>query len=91
MDAETGEHLREISMEEVQAASQRNAVMLALPDDYKLSPVREIRRGLEDDIFHPNDVEPLRREFAPAFPDFSPGDLLISLRELEPEHDRAFF
>ena len=83
MDAETGEHLREISMEEVQAASQRNAVMLALPDDYRLSPVREIRRGLEDDIFHPNDVEPLRREFAPAFPDFSPGDLLISLRELD--------
>ena len=32
--------------------------------------------------FHINDVEPLPRDFASAFPDFSAGDLLISLREL---------
>lgn len=33
------------------------------------------------DPFHPNDVEPLKASMSKAFPEFSPGDLLISLRE----------
>ena len=33
------------------------------------------------DPFHTNDVEPLRRDMAAAFPMFEAGDLLISLRE----------
>lgn len=35
-----------------------------------------------NDAFHPNDVEILDPRYAQAFPSFSPGDLLISLREL---------
>ncbi|MCG8442637.1 MAG: arylsulfotransferase family protein, partial [Caulobacterales bacterium] len=34
------------------------------------------------DYFHPNDVEELPSAYAEAFPDFEPGDLLISLRSL---------
>ncbi|WP_347312751.1 arylsulfotransferase family protein [Defluviimonas sp. SAOS-178_SWC] len=34
------------------------------------------------DSLHLNDVEPLPAAFAPAFPSFKPGDLLVSAREL---------
>lgn len=34
------------------------------------------------DAFHPNDIEILDPKYARAFPSFSPGDILISLREL---------
>jgi Arylsulfotransferase (ASST) len=34
------------------------------------------------DLFHPNDIEELTVSMSSSFPDFSPGDLLISLRNL---------
>ena len=35
------------------------------------------------DIFHPNDVEELLPELASAFPQFTAGDLMLSIRELD--------
>jgi hypothetical protein len=35
-----------------------------------------------NDLTHLNDIEELTREMAPHFPQFAPGDLLISMREL---------
>lgn len=40
------------------------------------------RLTFQPDPFHPNDVEVLSPEMAPAFPDFEAGDLIISLRSL---------
>ena len=82
VDAYTGNVLRKISIEEVAAASIENAVKLAIPDGFVFQAAGNMPRGVISDIFHPNDVEPLTADLAPAFPQFEQGDLLISLRDL---------
>ena len=77
LDAETGEVTYTLSLErQILTANGQEGVFTVrtFADDGKA--VR-----YEADPFHTNDVEPLRRDMADAFPMFEPGDLLISLRE----------
>jgi hypothetical protein len=77
LDAATGEITREIDL-------RRD--IIAAHDLYGEFSIRATENADEleygADPFHPNDVEPLRAAMAAAFPMFEPGDLLISLREL---------
>ena len=82
VDAENGEVRRKIAMREIAAVSRRNAVPLAIPEGHVISRRRELPPDMLPDIHHPNDVEPLSTGMAAAFPMFEPGDLLISLRNI---------
>ncbi len=82
LDASTGSHLLEISLEEVSRQSPENAMILGVPEDFSASPSNQIPKNQGRDLFHPNDVEPLSAELAPFFDMFDEGDLLISLRNL---------
>ena len=77
LDAETGEILDEIALE---------ADLIEAKDLYGVFSIHTVENpdGItyQGSAFHANDVEPLTRDLAPAFPEFEPGDLLISLREL---------
>ncbi|MFQ5622523.1 MAG: arylsulfotransferase family protein [Paracoccaceae bacterium] len=80
-DPETGETLETIDLvDDVIRLSPATALLAAIPPGFTFE-----RRAWDwsmSDIFHPNDIEPLPAEIAGAFPQFSPGDLLISLRNL---------
>lgn len=77
VNVETGKVIRELDLiEDVIARSAEQRAIFGLPETYEL-----VEAG-GDDVFHPNDVEPLLPSMADAFPDFAPGDLLISLRNL---------
>lgn len=84
-DAETGATIREIGLVEdiIQPLGQRAAVF-GVRHDYAF---RRLDRDPEDkgavDFFHPNDVDVLSAALAPQFPLFEPGDLLVSLREID--------
>jgi len=80
-DGDTGEALKSIDLiDDVVARSPANALITSIPSGY------QFRRDTWDwsmpDLFHPNDLEPLTAEMADAFPQFSPGDLLVSLRNV---------
>jgi len=77
VDVETGEVLHELDLRQdiIEAHNQHGAFSIHAAEDAK-----EVRP--QGDAFHANDVEPLREAMADAFPMFEPGDLLISLREL---------
>ena len=77
LDAETGTVLQEIDMRRDLIDAQDLFGVLAIRMDEDGEGV-----SYQLDPFHPNDVEPLTRALAPAFPQFEAGDLLISLREL---------
>ena len=72
LDLANGEVLREISLQDIHNAN---------PDVSIFTPRRRISAGqwLADPI-HKNDLEPLPSEMAAAFPQFEPGDLLITHR-----------
>jgi hypothetical protein len=55
--------------------SEDTAIVFAASDGYDFDASSE-------DLFHPNDIEELTVSMSSSFPDFSPGDLLISLRNL---------
>lgn len=82
MDLATGDVLQEISLEEVGKKSAQNAMILGVQENFTPSPSNKISENQHQDIFHPNDVEPLSAELAPFFDMFEVGDLLISLRNL---------
>ncbi|MFQ5622524.1 MAG: arylsulfotransferase family protein [Paracoccaceae bacterium] len=80
-DAKTGETLEIIDLiDEVILSDPANALSMAIPDGFVFD--REAPENGVTDIFHPNDIEPLPAAMADAFPRFSPGDLLVSLRNL---------
>lgn len=85
-DPDTGETLRTIDLvEEVARRSERSGLHLAVPVGFEARDFGRdgwMKPELQDDIFHPNDIEVLSPELAPAFPMFEPGDFLISLRNL---------
>jgi hypothetical protein len=83
-DAETGATIREIGLvEDIIRPLGPKAFVFGVSADY---PFRHIDADPEDrdlDFFHPNDVDVLSAALAPQFPQFEPGDLLLSLREID--------
>ncbi len=80
-DPDTGKGLESIDLiDDVVAGSARDALMASIPKGYEFT--RETWNWNMPDLFHPNDIEPLTAEMADAFPQFSAGDLLISLRNI---------
>jgi hypothetical protein len=55
--------------------SEKNAMMFTASDIDDLD-------NSSEDLFHPNDIEELTIPMSSAFPDFSPGDLLVSFRNI---------
>ncbi|MGF1554524.1 MAG: arylsulfotransferase family protein [Paracoccaceae bacterium] len=91
IDAETGEVLSSLSL--------RQTIMHAGDGQLGILGMHALTREEKPlewagDPFHTNDVEPLEPAMAAAFPMFEPGDLLVSLREVnlvavvEPETGR---
>lgn len=80
-DPETGDILQSVDLiSDVINKSSQNALEMIVPEDFKFN--RDLKRAEATDLFHPNDVKPLRADIADAFPQFSAGDLLISLRNI---------
>jgi hypothetical protein len=79
-----GKILKEISAADIIAANPDIDILelrrLHVPDLHG-NPPGEVGRWMHDPI-HFNDIDPLPRALADRFPMFSPGDLLISAREL---------
>lgn len=69
-----GEVLREISLAAILFENGQEAVLFANGDDAIVNR--------DNEITHLNDVEPLSSSMAEAFPMFTPGDLIVSLRNL---------
>jgi Arylsulfotransferase (ASST) len=80
-DPETGDILESIDLRDVVNNSPENRLKMVIPDDFEFTPALEVRGSV--DLFHPNDVDPLRADMAAAFPQFKAGDLLISLRNID--------
>jgi Arylsulfotransferase (ASST) len=80
-DGATGQTLETIDLiDDVVAVSPANALITSIPKGYEFT--RDTWNWNMTDLFHPNDLEPLTAEMADAFPQFSPGDLLVSLRNI---------
>ena len=81
-DENTGEILESIDLvEDVMRHDPMNQVILTLPEGFEILEDFPRHSGMED-LLHPNDVKPLPEAYADAFPQFEPGDLLISLRNI---------
>ncbi len=81
LDAETGRVLRDISLPlDVVKDDPKARLAFGIPSDFEFREWSAIKNTAGYDIFHPNDVEPLAKDMADAFPMFDAGDLLISLR-----------
>lgn len=78
-DPETGEDMVRISFTDIITRSPETALLFSMYPDFPFAPDVPKPR----DIFHPNDVEELLPELAPAFPQFEAGDLMLSIRELD--------
>ncbi|WP_172299809.1 arylsulfotransferase family protein [Pseudoruegeria sp. HB172150] len=79
-DPLTGEDLTRIDFrDDIVLRSPDSALLFSMYPDFPFVP----DDARPPDIFHPNDVEELLPELAPAFPMFEAGDLLISIRELD--------
>jgi hypothetical protein len=79
-DPATGNTLREIELADVIRKAGPPAITFGVPADFQFRD--STADDQVNDIFHPNDVEPLHAALAGKFPGFAPGDLLISLREV---------
>jgi len=80
VDAKTGETLESISLlDDIAAPFSENRLILGLPESFKRDDDPSLRND-RPDVLHPNDVEPLPTSLAGVFPQFSPGDLLVSFR-----------
>lgn len=72
LDVHKGEIVKSFTVEDIVRANPELSIF----------HIQEMRNSdqLLLDGFHPNDIEPLSADMAPAFPGFSAGDLLISYR-----------
>lgn len=79
-DPETGQELERISaIKDLVQAHPENQAILNLPSYYFEGERRPWERR-DTDLLHTNDVEALPAALADKFPDFQPGDLLVSFR-----------
>ncbi|MEM9435430.1 MAG: arylsulfotransferase family protein [Pseudomonadota bacterium] len=83
VNGETGELLKEVSLiDDIIKQQPGSHLTFSLPEYYEFQKFLGDRRpAREYDIFHVNDLEPLRSDMADAFPLFEAGDLLASFRE----------
>lgn len=80
IDPNTGELLRSLSLETILAQSAETDVMkFSMPPGYEFIDFKGTPPNRQDH-FHPNDVEMLSSAMSDAFPEFSPGDLLLSFK-----------
>lgn len=80
-DPETGQTREAISvLDDILSAAPGAGMALSITDGYEI--VREADPDVTGDILHPNDIEELSIAMASAFPQFHPGDLMISLRNI---------
>jgi hypothetical protein len=83
-DAETGATIREIGLiEDIIQPLGPKAFVFGVGADYPFQHVDADPEHRDLDFFHPNDVDVLSAALAPQFPLFEPGDLLLSLREID--------
>ncbi len=85
-DPDTGEDIKRISFtRDVITRNHDSALAFSMFPDFPFVPDDQIVPADQNlrDIFHPNDVEELLPELAPAFPQFEAGDLMLSIRELD--------
>lgn len=81
-DPADGRVLKSIHLlKDIAAKSNRASIYLSVPEVFKAREFKT-KPNFRNDIFHPNDIEPLSTKLAPKFPMFSAGDLLISLRNI---------
>lgn len=82
-DPGSGETLQEITIiGDMLHGRPENLEILGLPSDFQRGEAKPGEKR-STDLFHTNDVEALSTAMAPAFPMFEPGDLLMSLRNLQ--------
>ncbi len=82
-DPDTGKTIRSLSLiDDFILKSPLNALNFSIPEGFEFLSF-DHNPNPEQDIFHPNDIEELTSDLAVHFPQFSPGDLLISLRALD--------
>ncbi|MBS0563173.1 MAG: hypothetical protein JSR87_01415 [Proteobacteria bacterium] len=80
-DPETGKTLESISLlDDVVPASASTRLALTFPEGFKF--LRKADKTADVDILHPNDIDELTPDLAPAFPEFKVGDLLVSMRNI---------
>jgi Arylsulfotransferase (ASST) len=78
---ESGDVIQQYSLiEDFINDSQENGEIFAIPEDYAYG---RDDFASDEDLFHPNDLEPLHSSFAEKFPDFDAGDLLVSFRNID--------
>ncbi len=77
-DGDSGEITQTIDLIDVASSNLSNGLVTGIPQGFVFH--REFWNWGMEDVFHPNDVEPLSGEMADAFAQFRAGDLLISLR-----------
>ncbi len=84
VSVDNGKILRLISMEDIIAANPEIDILelRRLHANGEDTNERNTKGEWLEDSFHLNDVEPLPIALAGAFPQFTPGDLLVSAREL---------
>jgi hypothetical protein len=83
-DPETGKTLKEIELvKDIVKPMRSAAIVFGVRPDFRFAKFeKDPVDQTATDIFHPNDVEPLRSDMARMFPLFEAGDLLISLRNV---------
>lgn len=84
VDVETGETLKQISVADIMAANPEIDILglRAVLSNDVTGNSRNTPGDWSYDPHHFNDVDPLPAELAALYPDFAPGDLLISARSL---------
>lgn len=80
-DPADGSTIREIGLvEDIIMQMGGTAAVFGVRSNREFLRYVDMKDDNSDDIFHPNDIEPLSSALAEHFPDFAPGELLISLR-----------
>jgi hypothetical protein len=83
-DGATGKILKKLSL--IDDFLDRTPAMRAIfgvPPGFEFKEDGSASHDLADDLFHPNDIEPLSPERAAKFPAFRAGDLMVSFRILD--------